>query len=93
MARKIVHQLIDDLDGTLIDVGSGETVLFSLDGVAYETIETEDHKLPLLLPMSAVAGSKVMDCICVPYSPNDVCSDSSSRLLLSRTSLWVRHVQ
>jgi hypothetical protein len=36
MARKIIHQLIDDLDGTLIDVGSGDTVLFSLDGVAYE---------------------------------------------------------
>lgn len=27
-----------------------------VDGVAYETIETEDGKLPLLLPMSAVAG-------------------------------------
>jgi len=36
MARRIVHQLVDDLDGTLLDVGSGETVLFSLDGVAYE---------------------------------------------------------
>ena len=36
MARKIIHQLIDDLDGTLIEVGSGDTVLFSLDGVAYE---------------------------------------------------------
>src|SRR5262245_22610419 len=27
-----------------------------VDGVAYETIETEDGKLPLLQPMSAVAG-------------------------------------
>lgn len=36
MARRIVHQLIDDLDGTVLDVGEGETVLFSLDGVAYE---------------------------------------------------------
>lgn len=36
MARKIVHQLIDDLDGTEIEAGEGETVLFSLDGVAYE---------------------------------------------------------
>lgn len=36
MARKIVHQLIDDLDGTLLEVGTGETVLFSVDGVAYE---------------------------------------------------------
>lgn len=36
MARRIVHQLVDDIDGTLLDVGEGETVLFSLDGIAYE---------------------------------------------------------
>ncbi|MFB8386876.1 Lsr2 family protein [Microbacterium sp. NPDC055910] len=36
MARRIVHQLVDDLDGTVLEVGEGETVLFSLDGVAYE---------------------------------------------------------
>jgi hypothetical protein len=36
MARRIVHQLVDDLDGTVLEIGEGETVLFSLDGVAYE---------------------------------------------------------
>lgn len=36
MARKIIHQLVDDIDGTTLEVESGETVLFSLDGVAYE---------------------------------------------------------
>jgi len=36
MARRIVHQLVDDLDGTVLEAGEGETVLFSLDGVAYE---------------------------------------------------------
>lgn len=36
MARKIVHQLVDDLDGTVLEVGDGESVLFSLDGTAYE---------------------------------------------------------
>ncbi|KAA9105561.1 histone-like nucleoid-structuring protein Lsr2 [Microbacterium rhizomatis] len=43
MTRKIVHQLIDDLDGTVIEVGSGETVLFSLDGVAYEIDLTQEN--------------------------------------------------
>lgn len=47
MARKIVHQLIDDLDGTLIEVGSGETVLFSIDGTAYEIDLTEDNAAAL----------------------------------------------
>lgn len=36
MARRIVHQLVDDLDGSVLEVGEGETVLFSLDGAAYE---------------------------------------------------------
>lgn len=36
MARRIVHQLVDDLDDSVLEVGEGETVLFSLDGTAYE---------------------------------------------------------
>lgn len=36
MARKTVYQLIDDLDGTQIPDGKGETVKFGLDGVEYE---------------------------------------------------------
>ena len=47
MARRIVHQLVDDLDGTVLEVGSGETVLFSLDGVAYEIDLTDDNAAAL----------------------------------------------
>ncbi|MFD2758146.1 histone-like nucleoid-structuring protein Lsr2 [Gulosibacter faecalis] len=36
MARKVVYQLIDDLDGTQLTEGQGETVKFGLDGVEYE---------------------------------------------------------
>ncbi|MDL5350894.1 Lsr2 family protein [Microbacterium sp. zg-YB36] len=43
MARRIVHQLVDDLDGTELEAGSGETVLFSLDGIAYEIDLTDDN--------------------------------------------------
>ena len=43
MARRIVHQLVDDLDGTVLEVGEGETMHFSLDGVAYEIDLTEDN--------------------------------------------------
>lgn len=35
MARKLITQLIDDLDGSLLEEG-GETVRFSLEGRAYE---------------------------------------------------------
>jgi hypothetical protein len=47
MARKIVHQLVDDLDGTVLEIGQGETVLFSLDGTAYEIDLTTDNAAAL----------------------------------------------
>jgi hypothetical protein len=36
MARRIVHQLVDDIDGSVLEVGEGETVHFSLNGASYE---------------------------------------------------------
>ena len=47
MARRIVHQLVDDIDGTLLEVGEGETVLFSVDGVAYEIDLTDENAAAL----------------------------------------------
>lgn len=47
MARRIVHQLVDDLDGSILEVGEGETVLFSLDGTAYE-IDLNDQNAAAL---------------------------------------------
>ena len=36
MAQKVVTQLIDDLDGSELGPGEGETVAFGLDGASYE---------------------------------------------------------
>ena len=36
MARKIIHLLVDDLDGEVLESGDGESVMFSLDGTSYE---------------------------------------------------------
>ncbi len=47
MARKIVHQIVDDIDGSVLEVGEGETVLFSLDGTAYEIDLSSDHAAEL----------------------------------------------
>ena len=58
MARRIVHQLVDDLDGTVLEVGVGETVLFSLDGAAYEIDLTDENASALrelLAPYLAAA--------------------------------------
>ncbi len=60
MARRIVHQLVDDLDGTVLEPGEGETVLFSLDGTAYEIDLTDDNAAALraaLQPYTAAGRS------------------------------------
>lgn len=36
MARKIVVERLDDIDGTPIKNGKGETIAFSVNGVDYE---------------------------------------------------------
>jgi len=36
LAQKVVVQLVDDIDGTPIESGSGSTVSFALDGATYE---------------------------------------------------------
>lgn len=43
MARKVVYQLVDDIDGTELLEGEGETVVFSLDGTDYEIDLSTDH--------------------------------------------------
>jgi hypothetical protein len=47
MARKIVHQIVDDIDGSVLEVGEGDTILFSLDGTAYEIDLSADHAAEL----------------------------------------------
>lgn len=43
MARRIVHQLVDDIDGTVLEVGEGETVHFSVNGTSYEIDVSSAH--------------------------------------------------
>lgn len=43
MARRIVHQLVDDIDGSVLEVGEGETVHFSVNGTSYEIDVSDAH--------------------------------------------------
>jgi len=47
MARRIVHQLVDDIDGSVLEVGEGETVRFSLNGASYEIDLNAGHAAEL----------------------------------------------
>lgn len=43
MARRIVHQLVDDIDGSVLEIGEGETVHFSINGTSYEIDVSSAH--------------------------------------------------
>ncbi|MGM1016944.1 MAG: histone-like nucleoid-structuring protein Lsr2 [Actinomycetota bacterium] len=47
MARRIVHHLVDDIDGTVLADGEGESIHFSLNGTAYEIDLTEENAAAL----------------------------------------------
>lgn len=61
MAQQTYVQLVDDLDGTEIVDGEGETVAFGLDGVQYEIDLTEDNAAQLRADLDAYikAGRRV----------------------------------
>lgn len=47
MAQRVVMQLEDDIDGTPIEDGDGETVRFALDGTSYEIDLTAENAAAL----------------------------------------------
>lgn len=47
MAQKTIVTMIDDLDSTPIESGTGETVIFAIDGTEYE-IDLSDANAQLL---------------------------------------------
>ncbi len=57
MAKKIIHQLVDDIDGSLLEVGEGETILFSLDGIAYEIDLSSKNATALRDALSTYVGA------------------------------------
>jgi hypothetical protein len=47
MAKRVITTLIDDIDGTLIAEGEGETIVFALDRVTYEVDLTSSNSASL----------------------------------------------
>jgi len=47
MVQKIITMLVDDIDGATIAEGAGETIMFGIDGMAYEIDLTRANALSL----------------------------------------------
>ena len=57
MAQKVIYQLVDDLDQSPLDDGTGETVIFGLDGVEYEIDLSSAHADGLRAALSAYVAA------------------------------------
>jgi hypothetical protein len=61
MAQRIEIHLIDDLDGSEIRAGKGETITFALDGTSYEIDLTNRNAVALRKALSTyVAAARPM---------------------------------
>jgi len=57
MARKIIHQLVDDIDGTVLEPGEGQSVQFALDGRGYEIDLTDENATKLREALAPFIGA------------------------------------
>lgn len=56
MATRTDVRLVDDLDGSAIQPGLGETVRFALDGISYEIDLTDTHAEGLRAALTPYTG-------------------------------------
>lgn len=61
MAQRVVIQLVDDIDGTEIEQGKGETIVFALDGTTHEIDLSDSNakQLRSILEPYVAKGRKV----------------------------------
>ena len=57
MVQKVITVLVDDVDGTAIEEGRGETVTFGLDNATYEIDLTQENASALREVFSRWLGS------------------------------------
>jgi hypothetical protein len=90
MARRIIHQLVDDLDGEVLEPGTGAEVSFSLDGISYEIDLSDSHAEELrekLAPWIA-AGRKTGSAVGAARSGARKGRRASSRSDLAAVRAW-----
>jgi Lsr2 len=88
MAQRVIHSLVDDLDGTELDEGAGETVRFALDNVQYGIDLTDKNaaKLRKALQPFIDAGRRVGG----PSRRTRTTSKSSSNGNAAQIRAWAR---
>jgi hypothetical protein len=91
VARKVITTLVDDINGTPIKEGQGETVTFALDGVNYEIDLSDENaaKLRTVLDEYTDKGRRVGRATTGKAAPRRA-SGSGPKEDLSAARAWLR---
>ena len=91
MAQKVISTLVDDIDGTEITDGEGETLRFAIDGTSYEIDLTADNagKLRDALQPYIDNGRRIRNTAPQPRSTST--SSSNSREELAAAREWLKN--
>ncbi len=91
MAQKVITTLVDDLDGTEITDGEGETIHFAIDGTSYEIDLTAGNaeKLRDALQPYIDNGRRARNTTSQPKAAST--SSSNSREDLAAAREWLKN--
>jgi len=91
MAQKVITTLVDDIDGTEITDGEGETIRFAIDGTSYEIDLTTDNaeKLRDALQPYIDNGRRTRNTTPQPKATST--SSSNSREDLTAAREWLKN--
>jgi hypothetical protein len=93
MGQKVTITLVDDLDGTLLNTGEGETIQFSFDGSAYEidlTLENAGKFREAVAPYVKAARASGKAAHNAGSTKGRTASSSTSKEELSAAREWLR---
>jgi hypothetical protein len=92
MAQKVITTLVDDLDGTEMTNGEGETIRFAIDGASYEIDLTADNAEKLRDALQPyIDNGRRSARSTTPQTRSTSTSSSNSREELAAAREWLKN--
>jgi hypothetical protein len=91
MAQKVITTLVDDIDGTHIADGEGETVRFAIDGTSYEIDLTTDNAEKLRDALQPYIDNGRRTRNTTPQTKSTSISSSNSREEFAAAREWLKN--
>jgi hypothetical protein len=90
MAQKVITTLVDDIDGTEITDGEGQTIRFAIDGTSYEIDLTTDNAEKLRDALQPYIDNGRHTRTTTPQPRSTSTSSTNSRQELTAAREWLK---